>query len=105
MAPNGRPEFTDPGLVSEQLTRHGFEDVEVRTVEHVMSVESAGDYLRTFGMMRDWMVGAYWSEESKELAKGMLDEHIVGHLTEKYGGQGWDLTWTLILVTSRKPGN
>ncbi|KAI3316665.1 S-adenosyl-L-methionine-dependent methyltransferase [Xylariaceae sp. AK1471] len=103
MAPNGKSEFVDPGLISEQLENYGFLDVKVQTVEHVMRVESAEDYLCSFGMMRDWMVKAYWSEESKEKASGVLDDHIVRHLTEKYNGQGWCLTWTLIIATCRKP--
>ncbi|KAI0459489.1 S-adenosyl-L-methionine-dependent methyltransferase [Xylaria acuta] len=105
MAPNGKSEFIDPDLIPEQLTRCGFEDVKVQTVEHIMRVENAEDYLRTFGMMRDWMLQSYWSEESKEKAKGVLDDHIIRHLTEKHNGQGWDLTWTLVLATCRKPRN
>ncbi|KAI0438764.1 S-adenosyl-L-methionine-dependent methyltransferase [Xylaria telfairii] len=105
MAPNGKSELIDPGLIPEQLTRYGFEDVKVRTVKHVTWIESAQDYLHTAGMMRDWMVRSYWTEESKEKAKGMLDDHILRHLTEKHNGQGWDMTWTLILVTCRKPQN
>ncbi|KAI1420950.1 S-adenosyl-L-methionine-dependent methyltransferase [Xylaria sp. FL1777] len=103
MAPNSRPEFIDPDLIPEQLRHYGFEDVDVRTAEHIVRMESADDYLRTFEMMKDWMMQAYWSEESKEKAKGMLDDHIVSHLTEKHKGQGWDLSWTLILATCRKP--
>ncbi|KAI0100923.1 S-adenosyl-L-methionine-dependent methyltransferase [Nemania sp. FL0031] len=105
MAPNGKYEFIDPELIPEQLRRHGFEDVTVQTVEHIMRVESAEDYLRAFGTMRDWMLQAYWSEESKAKAKGVLDDHIVRHLTEKHHRRGWDLTWTLVLVTCRKPSN
>ncbi|KAJ8112904.1 hypothetical protein ONZ43_g5280 [Nemania bipapillata] len=105
MAPNGRPEFIDPETLPEQLKRHGFEDIKVQTVEHVMRVENAEDYLHAFGMMKDWMLRAYWSEESKEKAKDVLDDHILRHLTEKYNGQGWNLTWTLVLASCRKPGN
>ncbi|KAI0813834.1 S-adenosyl-L-methionine-dependent methyltransferase [Xylaria sp. FL0064] len=105
MAPNGKTEFIDADLIPEQLRRHGFEDVEVRTVEHIVRVESADDYLRNFGMMRDWMMRAYWSEESKKKAQGMLDDHIVRHLTKKHNGQGWDLPWTLVLATCRKPSS
>ncbi|KAI0536625.1 S-adenosyl-L-methionine-dependent methyltransferase [Xylaria digitata] len=105
MAPNGRAEFIDPDLVPEQLRGYGFEDVGVQTAEHIMRVESASDYLVSFGMMKDWMIQAYWSEESKEKANGMLDDHMMQHLTEKYGGQGWDLKWTMVLVTCRKPRN
>ncbi|KAF2967251.1 hypothetical protein GQX73_g6343 [Xylaria multiplex] len=105
MAPNGRAEFIDPDLIPEQLLGYGFEDVEVRTAEHIMRVESASDYLGSFGMMKDWMMQAYWSEESKEKANSMLDDHMMRHLTEKHGGQGWDLKWTMVLVTCRKPSN
>ncbi|KAJ3580119.1 hypothetical protein NPX13_g455 [Xylaria arbuscula] len=71
MAPNGKTEFIDPDLVPEQLRRCGFEDVEVQTAEHIVRMESAADYLRNFAMMRDWMMRAYWSEDSMEKAKGM----------------------------------
>ncbi|KAI1358147.1 S-adenosyl-L-methionine-dependent methyltransferase [Xylaria arbuscula] len=103
MAPNGKTEFIDPDLVPEQLRRCGFEDVEVQTAEHIVRMESAADYLRNFAMMRDWMMRAYWSEDSMEKAKGILDDHIVRHLMEKHNGQGWDLLWTLVLATCRKP--
>ncbi|KAI1740925.1 S-adenosyl-L-methionine-dependent methyltransferase [Xylaria scruposa] len=103
MAPNGASEFIDPDLIPEQLTRYGFEDVKVQTVEHTMRIENAEDYLRSFGMMRDWMLKSYWSEESQGKAKDILDDHIIHHLKEKHNGKGWDLTWTLIMVTCRKP--
>ncbi|KAK5624886.1 hypothetical protein RRF57_000602 [Xylaria bambusicola] len=105
MAPNGKTEFIDPDLIPGQLRGHGFEDVKVETVEHTVRVESANDYLRNFEMMKEWMIQAYWSDESKEKAKGMLDDHMVRHLTEKHGGQGWDLSWTAVLTTCRKPKN
>lgn len=105
MAPNGKTEFIDPDLIPEQLRRYGFEEVEVRTAEHVVHMEGAEDYLRNFAMMKDWMMRAYWTEESKEKANGMLDDHIVRHLREKHNGQGWDLPWTFVLATCRKPNN
>lgn len=103
MAPNGKEEFIDPDLIPEQLQRRGFVDIKVETLEHIVPVKNAEDYLGNFGMMRDWMLKAYWSEESKEKAKDMLDDHIIQHLKEKHNGQGWDLTWTFIMVTGRKP--
>ncbi|KAI0424220.1 S-adenosyl-L-methionine-dependent methyltransferase [Xylaria sp. FL1042] len=105
MAPNGKPEFIDADLIPEQLRRHGFEDVQVQTVEHIVRVKSADDYLQSFGMMKEWMMKAYWSEESKKKAEGMLDDHIKRHLGEKHNGQGWDLPWTLVLATCRKPSS
>ncbi|KAI1113854.1 S-adenosyl-L-methionine-dependent methyltransferase [Nemania sp. NC0429] len=105
MAPNGKSEFIDPDLISEQLRRYGFEGVKVQTMEHIMRIENAEDFLRSFGMMKDWMLEAFWSEESKAKVKGMLGDHILRHLTEKHNGQGWDLTWTFIVATCQKPRN
>ncbi|KAI1265689.1 S-adenosyl-L-methionine-dependent methyltransferase [Xylariaceae sp. FL1019] len=106
MAANGRLEWVDPETVQQPLLRCGFEDVRVGMEEHVQRIEDAGDYVKSFGMMKDWMVSAYWSEESKAegmVRDGLLDGHIEGHLREKYGAKGWDLTWTYITVTGRKP--
>ncbi|KAI0165588.1 S-adenosyl-L-methionine-dependent methyltransferase [Xylariaceae sp. FL1272] len=106
MAANGRPEWVDPETVQQPLLRCGFEDVGVQTEVHVQRIEDAGDYVRSFGMMRDWMVSAYWGEESRAegmVRDGLLGGHIERHLQEKYGGRGWDLTWTYITVTARKP--
>ncbi|KAJ2986970.1 hypothetical protein NUW58_g4768 [Xylaria curta] len=76
MAPNGKSEIIDPELIPEQLTGRGFEGVKVRTMERTVPVENAAGYLRRFGMMRDWMVKSYWSEESQEKARDTLDDHI-----------------------------
>ncbi|KAI1430693.1 S-adenosyl-L-methionine-dependent methyltransferase [Xylaria sp. CBS 124048] len=103
MAPNGKQDLVDPELLPACLVNAGFEAVKVQTVKHIVPMQGAEDFLKCFGMMKGWMVGAYWSEETKRKAEGMLDDHIVKHLAEKHGGGGWDLTWTLILATCRKP--
>ncbi|KAI1642369.1 S-adenosyl-L-methionine-dependent methyltransferase [Daldinia loculata] len=105
MAIHGKLQWTDPEGVEEELKAYGFENVQVKAVPHVVRVNSAEDYLYNYRMMKDWMVNTYWSEESKQKAQGILDEHIVNHLKEKYNGEGWDLSWTAILATCQKPGS
>lgn len=103
MAIHGKHQWTDPEGVEKELRDAGFENVRVETVPLVTRVHSAEDYLSTYGMMKDWMVNTHWSEESKLKAKDMLDEHIVRHLKERHGDQGWDLHWTAVLATCQKP--
>ncbi|KAI0892743.1 S-adenosyl-L-methionine-dependent methyltransferase [Annulohypoxylon nitens] len=103
MAIHGKLQWTDPEGVEEELRAHGFDNIQVKTVPHVVHVNGAEDYLRSYTMMKDWMVNTYWSEDSKNKAQGMLDEYIVKHLKEKYNGEGWDLDWSVILATCQKP--
>ncbi|KAL7627251.1 hypothetical protein AAE478_001440 [Parahypoxylon ruwenzoriense] len=103
MAIHGKPRWADPEGIEGELRGHGFEDIQIETVPHIVRVHSAEDYLKSYGMMKNWMVSTYWSEESKLKARDMLDEHIVKHLKERHNGQGWNLSWTVILVTCRKP--
>ncbi|OTA55946.1 S-adenosyl-L-methionine-dependent methyltransferase [Hypoxylon sp. EC38] len=103
MALHGKAQWTDSEGVENELRAYGFENIQVKTVPHIVRVYSADDYLKSYRMMKDWMVNTYWSEESKLKAKYMLDNHIVKHLKEKYDGQGWDLDWTVILATCQKP--
>ncbi|KAI5862067.1 hypothetical protein GGS23DRAFT_598080 [Durotheca rogersii] len=76
---------------------------QIRSLPHIIPVYTAEDYLESYAMMKSWMVYTYWSEESKEKARGMLDGHILKHLREKYNGQGWDLSSTIVLATCQKP--
>ncbi|KAI1815781.1 S-adenosyl-L-methionine-dependent methyltransferase [Poronia punctata] len=100
MALNGKKELVDPDLVAGELIRAGFVDVKVDTVEHLVRVESAEDFVSTFEMMRDWVVGN--KGEEMGMGKDVLDEYMVRYLREKYAGQGWDTVWKALLVTCRK---
>ncbi|KAI1820003.1 S-adenosyl-L-methionine-dependent methyltransferase [Xylaria intraflava] len=103
MAINGKPYIVDPELLPAWLENAGFEGVKVQTLKHVVPIQGPEDYLQCFGMVKDSMIDIYWSEEQKKNASPILDQHIVKHLAGKHEGRGWDLTWTSILVTCRKP--
>ncbi|KAK7743655.1 hypothetical protein SLS62_010558 [Diatrype stigma] len=103
MAPHGQVQFTESEGLERELRDHGFVDIETKTVTFTHHIESAEHYLRSFDMMKQWMMNMMWSEESKERAKYVLDTHIVKHLKEKHNNQGWDLTWKCIVVACQKP--
>jgi hypothetical protein len=105
MAIHGKLEWTDPEGVRKELVDHGFVNVKVEVTEQIVRVKDAEDYLKSFGMMKTWMVNTHWSEESKEKGKDMLDDHILSHLKEKYNGEGWDMTWKAIIATCQKPSS
>ncbi|KAI0831026.1 S-adenosyl-L-methionine-dependent methyltransferase [Hypoxylon sp. FL0890] len=105
MAIHGKAQWTESEGVERELRAHGFKNIQIKTVPHVVRVHSAEDYLKSYRMMKDWMMNTYWSEENKLRAKDMLDDHIVRHLKEKYHNQGWDLDWTVILATCQKPSS
>ncbi|KAI1098738.1 S-adenosyl-L-methionine-dependent methyltransferase [Jackrogersella minutella] len=91
MAIHGKPQWTDPDGIEKELRSHGFENIQVKTSSYIVCVHSAEEYLQSYRMMKDWMVNTYWTEDSKQKAQNMLDDHIVKHLKDKYNGQGWDL--------------
>lgn len=103
MAPNGQEQFTDHEGLEKELRDQGFINIQTKTISYIDHVESAEHYIRSFDMMKKWMVNLMWSDESKEKAKDMLDGHIVKHLKEKHGSQGWNLTWKFIVATCQKP--
>lgn len=100
-------QWADPELLPAELTTAGFEDVKTHVLHHVVPVEGAEHWMTMFGMMRTWMVKAFWGEESKKIAEEMgwteVDRLMIEHLNRKYDGKGWDTKWTMILVTCRKP--
>ncbi|RYP32554.1 hypothetical protein DL767_005166 [Monosporascus sp. MG133] len=103
MAPHGQLQWIEEGGIEKELRDFGFQKIEINTMTHIVHVDSAEHYLKCFDMMKHWIVNTYWNEESKEKAKGILDEHIVKHLKDKHNNQGWDLTWKMIVVTCQKP--
>ncbi|KAI1463073.1 S-adenosyl-L-methionine-dependent methyltransferase [Daldinia caldariorum] len=103
MTPNGKPQWADPEGVEGELRAHGFVNIKVQAVPHLVRVNSAEDFLQMYRTKKEWMVNAYWNEDSKKRAQGMLDEHILNHLKEKYNGEGWDVSWTVVLATCVLP--
>ncbi|RYP06360.1 hypothetical protein DL764_003205 [Monosporascus ibericus] len=103
MATHGQPQWTEEGGIEKELKDGGFLKIEINTMTQIVHVDSAEHYVKCFDMIKQWIVNTYWSEESKEKAKGTLDEHMVKHLKDKHDNRGWDLTWKMIFATCQKP--
>ena len=59
-------------------------------------------------MMLDLLRATQWTEELRaKYSKEEVRENVKSYLIEKYGEQGWDITWSLIVGSGQldKGGN
>ena len=95
-------EWTDPAWIEKHLEEEGFSDVKVTVNPGTYKMESAEEFVRTFGMMLSWLTKTWWSEElSEKHPMEEVNELIKEHLEEKYEGKGWDINWLVICMTTR----
>lgn len=95
-------DWTDPSWIEGHLKEQGLEDVEVTVNPGTYHMESADEFIMTFGMMLSWLLNTWWSEELREEhSMEEVKELIRKHLVEKYEGRGWDINWLLICMTAR----
>lgn len=83
----------------------GLEDVKVDVMARLQHIRGAEDFVACFGMMFSWVLNSQWSEElRREHGIEEVKRLVAEHLEEKYGGRGWDVTWTSIIASARIPG-
>ncbi|OAA58489.1 Methyltransferase type 11 [Niveomyces insectorum RCEF 264] len=84
--------------VKKTLLDNGFQDVNTVLHSYTVSVDGPEHFMRQFGMMFEMVRNMQWSDElKKQYSKEDMLERVEAHLQEKYGGKGWDLTFTLIV--------
>ncbi|EWG35991.1 hypothetical protein FVEG_14598 [Fusarium verticillioides 7600] len=103
VALHSKPEWVKPEVIQAELVGHGFVDVKVETVDSIHPVANAKGFLASFGMMVKWIINTYWTMEQKEQYQDDFYKILVEHLRIKYGGKGWNLKSTAIIVTARTP--
>ena len=103
VAPHGILHWTEEQGIEKELRDHGYEKIRTEKISYTTHVNSAEEFVKAFDMMATWVARTYWSEESQKKAEGMLEDHMLKHLKEKHGGQGWDLDWTFVVATCEKP--
>ncbi|KAH7031667.1 S-adenosyl-L-methionine-dependent methyltransferase [Microdochium trichocladiopsis] len=114
MTVNNRPEWAEADGVRDQLeAKHGFEDVRVRLLPHKSACLSGADAVERFGMMVRMVTGTYWSDSTRSRVEAELKEkgeeggllgYVERFLDQRHGGQAWELEWTMVVATGRKPG-
>lgn len=92
--------WTDADWVEGHLRDLGLMDVHVKVHHGSYRLESAAEFVSTFGMMLPWVVNTHWSEETR--AAHPLDEVkelMLRHLEAKHRGEGWEVDWLMIGMT------
>lgn len=94
----------DLNWVRENLLQHGLEDVKVDVTSHTSTVDDAATFVSRFGQIIEYIRNAFWKDETRRKFedKDRLKESLIQHLDEKYKGEGWKLTWTMIIASGRK---
>ncbi|CAM1503114.1 Fc.00g078900.m01.CDS01 [Cosmosporella sp. VM-42] len=94
-------DWTDPAWIEKHLKEEGFAEVKVTLNPGTYRMESAEEFVRTFGMMLTWLINTWWSEETREKHPvEEVKELMRKHLEEKYEGEGWEINWLLICMTA-----
>jgi hypothetical protein len=96
--------WSNVNWIRRTLEDFGLEDVQVDVLATLQHIRSGADFVQCFGMMFGWVMNSQWSEEVRaqhpmEEVKRLVKEH----LDEKYGGRGWDVTWTSIIASAKVP--
>ena len=97
--------WDDAAWIEPHLRSLGLRDVEVHERPGTYFLEGGADeFLTVFGGMMRWMMSSNWDEETREAHPvEEVTELVREHLKEKYGGNGWSVTWTTITMTGRVP--
>jgi len=92
--------WTDRGWIQQHLENEGFSEVKVTIGRGTHHVESANDFVATFGPTIAWFLSKWWDDETRAAhPTEEVMELVKKHLDEKYEGKGWDMEWSLIYAT------
>lgn len=104
VALHGKMQWVDPAGVEKELKEHGFENIQIETIEVVNEVRDAESFVADISGMIKWMINTYWTEEQRDNHAAGFNDFLIEHLKEKHGGKGWKLTSRVIVATAQKPG-
>ena len=94
----------DLNWVRDNLLKHDLEDVRVDVSSHTSTVTDAKTFVAGFGQIVEYIRTAFWNDKIRQKFedKEKLKDGIIKHLEEKYKGDSWELTWTMIVASGRK---
>lgn len=97
--------WVDRKAVEEHLTANYSDelvDVEVKNVVGRYTFQQPEEWLLIFENMVGWLTSGWWSEETRQAHPAdEVKELMLKHLTEKYQGKPWEVSWELICATAR----
>lgn len=97
-------DWADSNWIKQTLQDRGLEDVKVDVLSHLQPIAGADEFLTNFGSMIEWVVNSNWSEElRKEHPLDEVKKLMREYLVKKRGDKGWDIVWTSIIASGRKP--
>lgn len=90
--------------VTQQLSQHGFVDVEVESLPNRSSFTSAAEFCDMLEPMVGVMLNRFWTEEERVRCGEGVVPAVKRFLEEKYGPEGvLEMDWVGIVATGRKP--
>jgi hypothetical protein len=94
-----------PEYVEEQLTAHGFKDIEVVVSPNSTPMESPAVFVAQYtDIFLQYISSKFWTAQDLEKYGPSLAPALEKHLTEKYGeGKSFKLEMIAIVGTCRKP--
>lgn len=96
--------WTDASWVESNLKNLGLVDVTAEEVSGTYHFKDAEEWMKVFEVMIMWTINSRWDEEiRKKMSVGEVKERVLEHLKERYNEEGWDVDWTVIVMTGRVP--
>lgn len=79
--------WTNAGWIETHLSAPPFslEEVKVEVFQYSMSIEGTEDFIGRFGMMADYVVRTFWTEEQQNKFGSHVRPTLQKYLDEKYG--------------------
>ncbi|AEO60937.1 methyltransferase-like protein [Thermothelomyces thermophilus ATCC 42464] len=96
--------WSDVNWLRKTLEEKGLQDVKVDVYAFLSRCDGPDHFIQQFGSLLDALLMGSWPEEVRQAhPKEEVLQLIKEHVTKKYGGQGWDLSWVAAVATGRVP--
>ncbi|KAL2138696.1 hypothetical protein VTI28DRAFT_6369 [Corynascus sepedonium] len=98
-------DWPDANWLRRTLEEKGLEDVKVDLYAFLSHCDGPDHFVGLFGMMLEFVMDSCWSEELRKAhPKEEVLQLVKEHVTKKYGGKGWDLSWVAAVASDHVTG-
>ncbi|KAL2164870.1 hypothetical protein VTH06DRAFT_166 [Thermothelomyces fergusii] len=96
--------WADVNWLRTTLEAKGLEEVKVEVFAFLSRCDGPDHFIRQCGSLLDALLMGSWPEELRQThPKEKVLQRIKEHVANKYGGEGWDLSWVAAVATGRVP--